>query len=128
MTYPEQALNKFWSSFGMPAFDESVTLVNKPFPYITYQVSTGDFDGGDVPLNASIWDTEAQGHGALKFLAEKAEEIRVKIGRGGILLPYDDGIIWLKRGTPFAQTLGGLDNPQIKRKLLLTFAEFIIKE
>lgn len=128
MIYPEQAFNTFWSSFNIPAFDESVTLIKRPFPYITYQLAEGDFNGGDVPMNVSIWDENSQGHSALTFLAEKAEEIRIKIGNNGILIPVEHGKIWIKRGKPFAQNMSEEGNPNIRRKLLLIYAEYITTE
>jgi hypothetical protein len=56
---------------------------------------------------------------------EAAEEIAAAIGRGGVLLDCDSGKIWLKRGSPFAQSMGDPEDAMIKRKYLNITAEFL---
>lgn len=123
----EEALFLFWASFGLKAYEESSVPAGDrapEFPYITYQVVTDSF-GGESAMTASIWDIKAQGHSATKANDLKAAEISKAIGMGGKLIPYDGGAIWLKRGTPFAQSMGDDSDDRIRRKLLNITAEYI---
>ena len=40
-------------------------------------------------------------------------------------MPVDGGVLWLKRGTPFAQSMGDETDDLIKRKYLNITAEFL---
>lgn len=117
------ALNDFWSSFGLPAYDEASvpTGDNAPeFPYITYQVVESDF-GEPVAMAASVWYRSTSWTDA----NAKAEQIGKKISRGGILVPYTGGALWIRRGNPFSQSMGDPSDDQIKRKYINITAEFI---
>ena len=50
-----QAINSFWNSFGLRAYDENTVPQNAVLPYITYEVAIASFEDGDVPLTASVW-------------------------------------------------------------------------
>lgn len=117
------ALNNFWNSFGLRAYEENAVPTNgnaPDFPYITYSLVTDSF-GGEVALSASIWYRST----SWVSCNAKAEEISKDIGMGGKIIPTDGGIIWLKRGQPFAQSMGDPDDAMIKRKYLNLSAEFI---
>ena len=49
-----QALQSFWESFGIPAYNEYTVPDNAEMPYITYSVSESNI-GVPVSLTASIW-------------------------------------------------------------------------
>lgn len=98
-----QTINNFWSSFGIPAYDESSvpTGDNAPnFPYITYSYADDSF-GDMIPLTASVWYRET----SWENITNKVKQIGDKISRGGIILPCDGGAIWIVRGTPFSQRM-----------------------
>ncbi len=119
----EAALYNFWASFGIPAYEESSvpTGENAPnFPYITYQVVT-DSIGYDTAMTASVW------YRSSSWIEPnaKAREIDKRISLSGVLLPYDGGALWLKRGTPFAQNMGDDADDMIRRKILNVSAEYI---
>ena len=123
----EGALYKFWSSFGLPAFDEVAVPTGSAapkLPYITYQVVTDTF-GNQVSLTASLWDRDHDGYSAISANSKKAEEISKAIGEEGVFLKFDGGTIWLKRGSPFAQSLGDTGDDMIRRKFFNLIAEFI---
>ena len=113
------AINKFWNSFGLIAYEENSVPDDAEFPYITYQLVTDSFDN-ETLLTASIW---YRGTSWVNANA-KAEEISQTISRGGIFLTCDDGKIWLKRGTPFSQSMGDDTDDAIKRKYLNLIAEY----
>lgn len=114
------ALYNFWSGFGLTAYEENTVPTDATFPYITYQVVTDSF-GAEVALTASVWyrDTSWVESNA------KAEEISRTISRGGKTIPVDGGVLWLKRGTPFSQSMGDETDDLIKRKYLNITAEFL---
>lgn len=117
------ALYNFWSGFGLPAYEETSVPTGEDapaFPYITYQVVTDGF-GGDVALTASVW---YRSESWLEINA-KTEEIGENIGRGGRVIPCDGGAIWLKRGQPFAQSMGDDADNMIRRKYINLVAEFM---
>ena len=114
------AIYQFWSSFGLTAYEENTVPTDASFPYITYQLVTDSFDR-EIPLTASIWYRSESWAG----INAKTEEISQKISRGGKIIPCDGGAIWLKRGQPFAQSMGDESDDLIKRKYLNITAEFM---
>lgn len=117
------ALYNFWSGFGLPAYEETSVPTGEDapaFPYITYQVVTDGF-GGDVALTASVW---YRSESWLEINA-KTEEIVKHLGRGGRVIPCDGGAVWLKRGQPFAQSMGDDADNMIRRKYINITAEFL---
>ena len=114
------ALYNFWSGFGLTAYEENTVPTDAKFPYITYQVVTDSF-GAEIALTASVW---YRGTSWVEANA-KAEEISRTISRGGKTMPVDGGVLWLKRGTPFAQSMGDETDDLIKRKYLNITAEFL---
>ena len=119
----EAALYNFWSMFGLPAYEENSVQSGEDgaeFPYITYQVVTDSF-GNDVAMAGSAWYRST----SWKEANAKAQEISNVLGSGGVTLTCDGGIIWLRRGVPFAQSMGDDSDDLIKRKYLNITAEFI---
>ena len=116
----EAALYNFWSMFGLPAYEENTVPEDAAFPYITYQVVTDSF-GYDVALTASVWYRST----SWKEANAKAQEISDKISRGGVTIACDNGIIWIRRGVPFAQSMGDDSDDLIKRKYINLVAEFM---
>ena len=114
------AIYQFWSSFGLTAYEENTVPTDAAFPYITYQLVTDSFDR-EIPLTASIWYRSE----SWTAINAKTEEISQTISRGGKIIACNGGAIWLKRGQPFAQSMGDESDDLIKRKYLNVTAEFI---
>ena len=114
------AIYQFWNSFGLTAYEENSVPDEAAFPYITYQLVTDSFDR-EIPLSASIWYRSESWTG----INAKTEEISQKISRGGKIISCDGGAIWLKRGQPFAHSMGDESDDLIKRKYLNITAEFM---
>lgn len=114
------AIYQFWSGFGLTAYEENTVPTDASFPYVTYRLVTGSF-GGEVAATASLW---YRGESWTAINA-KTEEISQKISRGGKIISCDGGAIWLKRGQPFAQSMGDESDDLIKRKYLNITAEFM---
>lgn len=123
----EAALYNFWSMFGLPTYEENAVPTGEDgeyvaeFPYITYQVVTDSF-GNDVALTGSVWYRST----SWKEANAKAQEISDMLSRGGVTLACDGGIIWIRRGIPFAQSMGDDSDDLIKRKYINLVAEFMM--
>lgn len=116
------ALQKFYESFGLPVYEENSVPTGKDapsYPYITYNVAT-DSLGNDISLSASLWYRDSSWVSA----NAKSEEISAAIGQGGKILPCQGGAIWIKRGSPFSQSMGDPEDDLIKRKYINITAEF----
>lgn len=123
----EQAIFDFWNSFNIPAFEENSvpTGENAPaYPYITYQLVIDNF-GSQVQTSASVYDRDKDNYSALFQVLQKTAEIRRKISRGGIMLAFDDGAVWLKPNAPFSQIMGDSEDNAVRRAYLNMTAEFI---
>ena len=114
------AIYQFWNSFGLTACEENTVPTDAVFPYITYQLVTDSFYR-EVPVTASLWYLSE----SWTAINAKTEEISQTISRGGKIIPCDGGAIWLKRGQPFAQSMGDESDDLIKRKYLNITAEFM---
>lgn len=117
------ALFNFWSSFGLTAYEENTVPTGEDtpeFPYLTYSVATGGL-GAEIALSASLWYRSSSWVEA----NEKAQQISKFIGYGGTVIPCDGGVIWLKRGSPFAQNMGDESDSFIRRKYINITAEFL---
>ena len=114
------AIYQFWSGFGLTAYEENTVPTDAAFPYVTYQLVTDSFDR-EVAATASLWYRSE----SWTDINAKTEEISQKISRGGKIIPCDGGAIWLKRGQPFAQSMGNKNDDLIKCKYLNITAEFM---
>ena len=118
-----QALQEFWSSFGLLAFDElsaydeSISLPNN---YITYEVQTANF-GDPIALTASLWYRST----SWAAISKKVDEIANYIGYGGRILDLgDDSYLWIKLGTPFSQRMA-VEDDSIRRIVLNIEVDFL---
>ena len=114
------AIYQFWSGFGLTAYEENTVPTDAVFPYITYQLVTDSFDR-EIPLTASLWYRSE----SWTSINAKTEEISQTISRGGKIIPCDGGAILLKRGHPFANSMGDESDELIKRKYLNITAEYL---
>ena len=114
-----QALQKFWSSFTWKAYDETSVPDNAQLPYITYEASK-DYFGSTLAQTASLW-IRATGWSSI---TAKEKEISDYIGRGGKMIPFDNGVLWIRRGLPWAQRMADEDDT-IRRIVLNIEIEFV---
>lgn len=117
----EAALHKFFNSFGIPFFPSSSVPDDAIFPWGTYELITSAWDGGEVGLTVNLWyyTTDEAPPNA------KARELSEVIGRGGKMLKCDGGYIWLKRGSPWCQSLSDETDKIIKRRYINVTAEYL---
>lgn len=125
-----QALNAFWNSFGLLAFDENTVpeyitnehgdKIKLEPPYITYEAREDYFDN-TMALSASIWYRSS----SWADITAKEEQIAEFIGRGGRMVAFTGGAFWIKRGTPWAQRMGDTSDDMIRRIVLNIELEII---
>lgn len=114
------ALQAFFESI-LPAYAASAVPDDVIFPYLTYELITGAWDGGEVGLTVNLWFYTT----GEAIPNAKAQELSGAIGYGGKLLECDGGYIWLKRGSPWCQNLTDETDPRIKRRYINVTAEYM---
>ena len=115
-----QAIHAFWSGFGLPAYDQNTVPDTAEMPYITYSVATGALDD-IIAINGSLW------YHSLSWaeISRKADEISRAVSNNGLcIIPVDDGYVWIKRGSPFAQRMEDVDGT-IRRIYINLGVEFL---
>lgn len=122
---PEAAVYTFLSSFGIPAYAASSVPDQATFPYLTYDLVLGEWGQPEVNMPVNVWyrtDSEALPNA-------KVREISQAIGMGGVTLPCDGGMLWVKKGSPWAQavTVEGEDE-KVKRRYVNINIEFLTIE
>ena len=114
-----QALQSFFNSFDLTAYDESSVPENAQFPYITY---TAAIDGYDSPvvISCDLWYQST----SWAAISQKAEQISNYLGSGGVMLLITGGGLWITRGSPFAQRVNE-ESDAIKHIYIVLMCEFI---
>lgn len=118
-----QAIQSFWSGFGWAAYDQYTVPSQEQdpeMPRITYEVVTPD-PNYPAAMSASLWDKSYSWHD----ISKKAQEIFDFIGRGGCMVPFDGGCLWIKRGTVFSQRMSDTDDT-IRRIYLTIEVEYLV--
>ena len=125
---PEAAIQRWLSSFGIPAYAAtSVPDEGDPdwagFPYITYDLAEGRWGDGEVNMPVNIWyrtDSEAAPNAKVRDIADA-------IGIGGLTIRCDDGMLWIKKGSPWAQAVRveGEDE-KVKRRYVNINIDYIV--
>lgn len=122
---PEAAIYQFLASFGIPAYAATSVPDQATFPYISYELVVGEWLADEVNMTVNVWyrtESEAAPNA-------KVREIGERIGMGGVLLHCDGGVLWVKKGSPWAQavTVEGEDE-KVKRRYVNINIEYLIAE
>lgn len=115
-----QALNEFWNSFDIPAYDQYTVPDGTPMPYITYEEAV-DAIGVDIPMTASIWYRDS----SWQSISQKADEISAKISYSYYIKTVTGGYMVVKRNNVFAQRMSDPDDPDVRRILISILVEFL---
>lgn len=116
----EAALQAFFEQF-LPSYAASAVPNDVEFPYLTYELVTGAWEEGEVGITVNLWyytTSEAAPNA-------KAREMSAAIGMGGVQVLCDGGAIWLKRGSPWCQSLYDSTDTNIKRRYINVTAEYL---
>lgn len=127
----QQAYNAFWRQFGVLAFEENSVpsdeaiqalitagAASSKYPYITYQVMTGDLDSALTPT-ASIWD-RSNSFEKVDLLANEIAETIARMTP----IKVEEGRMHITAGSPFSQHMQDEDSA-IKRNVLTLNVEFL---
>lgn len=119
---PEAAIYGFLNGFSIPAYASASVPDQAQFPYITYDLVLGEWGQPEVNMPVNVWyrtESEAQPNA-------KVREIGERIGMGGVLLHCDGGVLWVKKGSPWAQavTVEGEDE-KVKRRYVNINIEYL---
>lgn len=106
-----QAIQAFWESFGVPAYEESTVPDDAVMPYITYSM-VADSIGHPIPMTGSIWDKTYSWEN-ISIVADVISNALVQVKS----IPLDVGYIYITRGTPFAQRM--VDEDDTIRKIYI---------
>ena len=117
-----QALQAFWSSFGLPAFDENTVPDDAEMPYITYEAKTSNLDhpvylSGQIFYFSSSWAS----------ICKKADEIEDYIWYGFKIIPCDGGYLYITKGSPFSQKMDEPSNDSVRRVIINISVEYLTK-
>lgn len=118
-----QALQAFWSSFDLPAYDENSVPDDAVMPYITYGGATDSWDY-DVPMTASIWYRSS----SWEAISLKAEQIAKAIAENGYYctpIMSGAGYMVIRKNNVFAQRMNDPEDDSIRRILLSIIVEFL---
>lgn len=99
-----QAIQAFWESFGVPAYEESTVPDGAVTPYITYSM-VADSIGHPIPMTGSIWD-KTYSWERVSRIAEQISNALVQVKS----IPLDTGYVYITRGTVFAQRMTDEDD------------------
>lgn len=114
-----QAIQAFWSSFGMPAYDENTVPDDAQMPYIAYEAKTANL-GQSLYMTAQIfYHTHSWAE-----ISQKADEIGRYIGYGNKIIKLDNGYMYITQGSPFAQRMSEDSNGDIRRIIINIAVEF----
>lgn len=117
------ALQEFFSRFGLPAYTPASVPDDAVFPWLTYELITSAFDSGPVSITVNLWYyTELEA-----IPNAKAQEISDAIGYGGAVVPCDGGYIWIRRGSPWCQSITDSTDKSIKRRYINVTVEYLTK-
>lgn len=113
-----------WFERFLPAYAASSVPDDATFPWLTYELITGAWESGEIGLTVNLWfytESEAVPNA-------KAQEISDAIGMGGVLVPYDGGAMWIKRGSPWCQTIKDDTDNNIKRRYINITVEYLSQD
>lgn len=115
------ALYNFFSGFGIDAYPATAVPPEVKFPYLTYEVTTDSWGSQPVPITVNLW-YHTTGETAPNNMAERISQA---VGIGGIMTGCDDGVIWIKKGTPFCRSLKDEADHTVKRRVINLSLEFL---
>lgn len=118
----DKALQAWFTAFGMTAYPSTSVPDDTVFPWLTYEYITGSFGDSDVAIAVNMWFwTESE-----SIPNQKAEEFRKYILEHD-LIECDEGLIWVKTGVPWCQSLTDETSPTVKRRYCNVTLEYLTR-
>ena len=115
-----EAFYRFWGQFGFPVAEEGAVPDTDPpgYPLLVCRYGEGAGRGEAVGLSVSLWVRSPGWRDA----QEAADRIGTALPPGGVLLPCDNGALWLTRDTPWLTRSGDEEDPMLKRVIFRLMA------
>lgn len=108
----------YWSSFGMPAYQELTVPDDAKMPYITYQTANGQLNGV-VNVSASVYYKGTSWTAIMQEVSQMEKVIDRQI-------VIDGGIMKVRKPlSNFAQPMSEAGDTKIRRILLTVEIEFL---
>lgn len=117
-----QALQVFWESFGIPAYDENTVPDEAVMPYITYEASAGAYDT-TIPLSANLWYLSE----SWADISRKAQEVLDYIGESYTAYTINGGYLYIPKNNITMQRMRDDSDPLVRRILIQYSCEFITR-
>lgn len=116
----EAAIDAFFNSFDVPAYEASTVPKNADFPYITYDAPDDSIDH-PVLITVNVYSYSSSWREAIDL----KDKIAKRLTEPGSIntLQFENGRIYLAPGSPFAQRLDD-ENEAIKRFYINIMAEY----
>lgn len=112
-----------WFEQFLPAYTDASVPDDAVFPWLTYELVSGAW-GEEDGITVNLWyytQSEAVPNA-------KAQEIANAIGMGGVFVHYDGGAMWIKRGSPWCQSVKDDSDPNIKRRYINITVEYLSQD
>ena len=114
------ALNTFWNSFSVPAYEVATIPDDVEMPYITYEGAIDNF-GKEIATNVNLYYRGK----SWKSITQKLDEIDDVIS-DGVYVPFSNNkALLIRKANPFAQPVAE-DDEQVRRYILNLTYEYII--
>ena len=114
------AQQAYWSSFGLPAFNELTVRDDAQMPYITYQFVNGEIDGV-VNASASLYYRGT----SWGPICSKVMEMEPIVDRQ---VPIDGGVMKVRKPERnFAQPMNEPSDNKVRRMVLTVEIEFLMR-
>lgn len=120
---PEASINQFLSGFGIPAYASTSVPEDATYPYLTYDLVIGrGWNSGEVNMPVNLWfRTESEA-----IPNAKVRQIEQVLRDGGMQVPCDGGVLWIKKGSPWAQAVREEGDDMIKRRYVNVNVEYLL--
>lgn len=116
----QAALNSFFNSFSITAYEQNVVPDNAPYPYATYSAPVNGW-AGEVAGSINLYYRETK----LTTINAKAKLILDHIGEGGVMVPCTNGRIWIKKGSPALQMMSDPNDKMVRRAYIVITLEYL---
>lgn len=120
---PEAAIYQFLSGFGIPAYTSTSVPDDAAYPYLTYDlVIGGEWNSGEVSMPVNVWyrtESEAAPN-------SKVRQMGAALHGGGVQVPCDGGVLWIKKGSPWAQAVREEGDNMVKRRYVNLDIEYLL--
>ena len=104
------------------AYPSTAVPTDAKLPYMTYEVSDGEFMDGDIPIVVNMW---------FRTTSEAVPNKAVRDFRAYIemneMITCDEGFIWVKPGFPFSNAMQDDTDIYVKRRFINLFLEYLTR-